>query len=384
MNKGIREEDLLALFRELPKITDNRDFQTLHERVLEGLHRRKTIRRRLWPALAGGFAAIFAIILGISAFDGPYGQKAEPLSMGKDSAEIRENDGSFRDRARKEEEVTIKNSYVPLTSVYADMIGENQLAVTLVVPDREGQNMIPVTVLRDRNGDGDWIRPYTEMMGEIDEEKLGLSDYYPYHGSLRFKDNGGLVLDLEKNHPYGKGSASETNFLKSLESFRYMGVDRIYLYENGEPGIYLSHYGGPIYEYDVSDDPKTGSGYFLYETEGHSYFAPGPDVWEDLGKALNQMKEEIETHHLQPTISNQVDFTLNEETKPLLRVTFHAVEEKLSYETVVQMVEAILLTAKDFGYRQVLFENLGSISEGNFQPEGPMDVPLSPNLVETS
>lgn len=46
------------------------------------------------------------------------------------------------------------------------------------------------------------------------------------------------------------------------------------------------------------------------------------------------------------------------------------------------MIEAILLTAKEFGFKKVQFQNAGNEKIGHFNLRKAIEVPVAPNLID--
>ena len=94
------------------------------------------------------------------------------------------------------------------------------------------------------------------------------------------------------------------------------------------------------------------------------------------------MKEQVESHKLEPSIPRSVEFQIKELENGQLSIRF---SEGFSLKEIPEserMIEAILLTAKEFGFHAVQFENTGVMELGMYRFEKPVEVPIAPNLVE--
>ncbi len=104
----------------------------------------------------------------------------------------------------------------------------------------------------------------------------------------------------------------------------------------------------------------------IYSTNNYTYFTPSPNEYESIEDALLDMKKENQIYNLHPSIPNQFNFTVDVSNTEQLVLIFHNnVHLKENHETI-RMIEAILLTAKEYGFDTVQFKNTNVKNIGPF------------------
>jgi len=90
------------------------------------------------------------------------------------------------------------------------------------------------------------------------------------------------------------------------------------------------------------------------------------------------MKEEDTAFHLTNTIPEEINFRITEDEKELvLEYTGKAILENNEKYSV--MIDAILMTAKSYGFESVRFDNIKIVRIGNYILEQPIKVPEGVN-----
>src|SRR5690606_9307829 len=138
-------------------------------------------------------------------------------------------------------------------------------------------------------------------------------------------------------------------FFKSLDYLKYQNIDKVYLNEGSNRGVDFSH-TGKIYEYKIDD---SRSGYLIYQTKNQVYFTPSPNKFDSIEDALLDMKNKNETYHLEPSIPNQIEFSVANNESNQLKLEFRNDIKLIENNETIRMIEAILLTAKEYGYDTV-------------------------------
>ena len=180
------------------------------------------------------------------------------------------------------------------SAIYKEDLTNDDVAMTIGIPDNEAMNVIPVSVIVKSEPGKNLADLYNTVFQKINEADLGLAEYYPYKGKLLMNDDGNLCLDLENGHHYDAGSTAEITFLKTLHYFKYQQLNEIYLLENSKPGVYLSHTGKKIYEFPLDEWEKTG--FMLYKSKDRAFFTPSPNSHESIADALQEMRLANETY----------------------------------------------------------------------------------------
>jgi len=405
--KNLSDSELIELLHQLPSVDDKRSMSEVYSSVIQKVNQEnqkntKKFKRYVLPAFATAACLVLGII-GLNYFNSTFN--------GFESADDNKNVDRSQDQINAIEPAADKpilglvespdnvqgnngektgdpiNDTLSLkineeewkTPVFEDSLNEGEYAVTLGLPDEQAQVFVPVSVIVKEVEGKNWLEQYNEIQNLINEEELGFSENYPLQANLFLDNQGNVNIDLYKNHSYSYGLTTETFLLKSIEVLRYINVKEIFLLENSVPGAYLSHIGDVNHFYTLNPEPKNA--YFIFETNEKKYLCPSNISVNTINEALMKMKKEVPVDNLLPSIPNNISFTINSSDPSKLIISFD--KGTILKETIENriMIDAILLTAKDFGYQYVLFENINLDSIGPYDFSEAIKVPISPNLI---
>lgn len=388
--KQFTEHELESLLREMPQITDRRSRDEVYRAVLKKTDDHKTVVKRkrfFWPAVASIAAMFLMIILGssllsrednLTSMDQAQLQQ-EKMPAEQTEEEIAPEDDTFivQERMDFEDRSEVDDSR---TAIYADTLQDGQMTITLNMPDRIFQNVIPVSVVVQEEAGKTWLDHFLEISTEIHEEELGFTEYYPLQGTFTSVEDGILTLNLDHDHPYTAGLTSEIIFFRTLDALRYQGISEVRLFVAGKPGLQLHHEDAAMTVYEIA--PYERVGYWLYETEQQVFLTPGPHPYKTISETFAEMKLAIATHELEPSIPKYIDFKVEEESPDTLAIQFAMDTNLLEEQETIYMLEAMLLTAKEFGFKEVRFRNTGQNELFGWDFSQPIAVPVAPNRIQ--
>ncbi|MDE3839444.1 negative regulator of sigma-X activity [Bacillus methanolicus] len=404
MKKSVwTDKELEELLLQLPKISDNRDPRDIYQNIALKTKKRK---RQIWimPSLAAAAAVVLFIILSpnLINWQEPPEQKIslnsatskENMEMvrndntaaiednNKDVSIQEENPVNFEDGSNNQSSEKTLADDVERTAVYKEDLQGKEL-LTYAIPDANGQNIVPVSVLVQKEDNKSWFDQFKETMADLKEEEWGLSEYYPLHADLAYDSlKKVLNIDVPRDHQYGFGSANEIMFKSSLLGSFADGdkVDKITFTTENEKGIVLGN--DEITELVVEKSNSSAHGYlFLYPAKGKKPFiVPTPDEYKTIHEAFVAMRKEFATHQLKPSISEGLQF---EKVVPnnngILSIFLTKSSNVNDLQEMVYSIEAILLTAKNFGFKAVKVENPPVKNIGQFDFSKELQVPVAAN-----
>ena len=390
--KYFTEEDLESLLREMPKISDHRYRDEIYRSVQERMQEEKTeIKRKriFWPAVASLAAMLILIILGSSLLSREdhlthmrqNQESQERIVVTQDNQEMAPGAGS--DTTIVDERLEIFDSLIMeanRTAIYQESLTDEEMTITLNIPDQLFQNVIPVSIIVQKENEKTWLDHYLEISAQIDEEELGLAEYYPLQGTLTLEGDDTLKLNLVAKNPYTVGTTSEVMFFRSLDAFRYQGIREVQLFVDNQPGLNLHHEVEPLTVYSITPYGRTG--FWLYETEQQMFLTPGPSVYKTVTETLIEMKNDIATHELKASIPENIQFKVEEEGPQTLVIRFSDDTILTEEPETMYMIEAILLTAKEFGYNEVRFINIRNTHLFGWDFSKTIKVPVAPNRLQ--
>jgi hypothetical protein len=379
------DHELEQLLQQMPKVKDHRDPRDIYQSLSLKAKKRKA---PVWivPSVASLAAVLLLFILAPQVWQGNF----------QDSATKQESKEVTDDRSNKMELTKInpvddtKNGIsngndisimaAPVeTAIYEEDVMEQQV-ITYAIPDQNAQILVPVSVLVPTKNKS-WLELYQSQAEKLTEVQWGLSDYFPLNATLSMVNEQTLNVDVPEDHVYGNGSASETLFIRILEETmsRNENLQKVTFSTNGNPGIMLGNYGElpELIKPEINKRP-----YFIFNpnSQNSPFIVPG-EVFSDIRTALESMRVGNETYGLKPSIPTEFVFDINEGSPEQLILTFTGKEQLTDESKYVYSIEAILLTAKEFGYKSVKFENSPIPQIGRFNMENEIKVPVAPNKV---
>lgn len=408
MRKSVwTDKELEELLLQLPKISDNRDPRDIYQNIALKTKKRK---RQIWfmPSLAALAAVIIFIILApnlINWQESPEQKISLNSAASKENMEMAGNDRTAATVDKKDDVSAHENNHVKFeadsnnrfssknaqkspaddverTAVYEEDLQGKEL-LTYAIPDTNGQNIVPVSVLVQKEDNKSWFDQYKETMAKLKEKEWGLSDFYPLHANLTYDSlNKVLNVDVPRDHQYGSGSSSEEMFTSSLlDSFAFDDkVEKITFTTEKEKGIVLGN--DEITELDVEKSNSPAHGYlFFYPTRGkRPFIVPTPDKYKSIDEAFAAMRKEIATHQLKPSLPEEWQFKkVVPNNNGILSIFLSKSSNVTDIQEMVYSIEAILLTAKNFGYKAVKVENPPVKNIGPFDLSKELQVPVAAN-----
>lgn len=384
------DKQLEELLRQMPKIQDRRNPRDIYQNL--SIKKRK---RPTWiiPGFAAAAALLLFFLLVPRMFDGTQysldsakqeeSASEEKFSSSEDRSSLMTKE---EDNARKENGISGNEPglRMPLsqTALYDEDV-QNGTAITYWIPDSQVQILVPVTIVVSPNNNKDWLTLFTESMGLLKEEEWGLSDYYPLNAKFEFdQTTNTLIVDVPVDHQYGEGSTSETSFIKILEKNMASNsqVNKILLKTNGNDGIEFGNFG--ILE-EIAVKPNGKHAYFFHSPEGMTttYLVPSTGNYQDIDSALEAMKNDQPKLGLSASLvsSFPVKEVTVQNSKLLINLDQNAKIE--NNQATVSSLEAILLTAKEFGIETITILNAPITNLGPFDLSKEIKVPLAPNHV---
>lgn len=394
----LSEKQIENLLRDLPKVTDKRSPEEIYQ-TLTVKRTRKRLPGWLVPSVAASAALILLLILSPSlsgwqnsasnsekAESGAELAKTEMKEESQDAGDSvpRNNQMKFSDVDDSAGEPNSEIQDGPLeqdqpTAVYSeDINGYNVL--TYAIPEPNAQIAVPITVLVHSKGGETWFELFEQTMKTLQEEKWGLADYFPLNAQLSYiEETEEVHVDVPADHQYGSGSASETAFERILaQSLPYERVKKINFSTEGQKGIELGNTGN-VTELQIKDRKRHA--YYFYYPEGNAnpYIVPAEESYDTVAEALQQMLKDRKELGLKASLPEQFRddlVSLKHDEKVLL---IKLADGSRLPGDFLHSLEAIMLTAKNFGFEAVRLENAAPDSIGPFDLSEDLPLPVGPN-----
>lgn len=397
------DEQLEQMLSQMPKMKDNRKPQEIYQNITLKMNNQK---KRVWmvPTFASVAAALLLFILapsfinnmGSSSSDSaemPREEKSIAMDNNKETAS-NDNSASTIQKAeepKSDEEVGIFSSEEQPVQRYAvHNVGENQVLLTYGV--YLGGVMFPTIVSIVVESDGqDVVEQWQKNIPRLNEfirqnEGWGIDElpesYFADFSEVETKDSAKAVrVDVNNTvHTESFASGQIAEFTQAINSFRYLLKDYQHaeLFQNDQQGIMVGETGITENNIDLEKDTKKAYLYFMNEESGQKLLALTYEEFKTVEQALEAMKNDKTQgdYKLFSTIITEIK-DINEDGSNL---EVHFSEDAVLENTddYILMLDAIMLTAKEFNFAEVTFygniDQIGSVRFGE-----PTPVPLAPN-----
>ncbi|MGE7985624.1 RNA polymerase subunit sigma [Lysinibacillus fusiformis] len=222
------------------------------------------------------------------------------------------------------------------------------------------------------------LRMYEKYAPQIDEEAKGFTEYHPYKGELKEKDDK-LIHVLPKGNDYDVASAAVNEYKGTMED----------TFSDSEyTEVEIQNEDGTPYEFSQEGEPSQAMSltnarhynYYLYQdTNGAEYLSPDfRQTFESVTEALTLMKNKNDDVYTS-VVPENVTYTVTEQAEGVV-VTFDIPLDLTSMEPIraTQLIEAMMLTAASFN-QQLLLDNVVQESWEGFDLKGYLPKPVGPN-----
>ncbi|MCP3738686.1 hypothetical protein [Rossellomorea sp. BNER] len=394
------DHEIEELLKKLPEIKDDRSPNEVYHNMQKKMNKRFTVKPWL-PVIATITAILILALITPSFLDQSYensssgdsamdnsneGQEIYSLDQSSEEKLEREDHSSTQNESSNDatitkEEPNQKMQMLPVTvnksSVYGEDLSQyDSFSYRLITSDA---TTVPVSVLvnKEKNGQG-WLARFESISEEIPEKEWGFEETYPLEGEFSI-NNETLEYTVPKQHQIDRSSTTENNFIKILQySLIGSGFEEVVLKTHDGETPKFSH-SGSIPEVGV-EETMTRNAYYRYElSNNESYYVKGNQSYDTVEAALNAMKD-VPNSIYKSILPSKIAFevnrkgtTVNIAFKPQINLNELELKESMS------LVEGILLTASEFGIKEVTFENIQPPKWENFNFTEPVDVPVSPN-----
>lgn len=401
------EEQLEELLREMPKITDKRNPEYLYQHISNKRKGRK--EKRVW--LLPGFSSLVVILLVVlfnlnivnfedksendlslqsNAIDDQdkvsmkmeQGKGTSPEQAEQTTQTEQTNKTDLSEQTKSTEQFDLMMATeTPKTAVYQEDL-EGRDVITYGMPVKNERNIVPISVIVNKEQSKGWFDQYLEIMPRLTEESWGASEYYPLNGTLSFdREQKAINLDLPIDHQYGVSETEGSRLVTSLiTAFRSRNdVDKITFSTVHQPGV--SFEKKVVKQIDLTSMRVDRKPYFLLyqEKNGQPLFVPANESVETIEDAFTIMQNELPTQGLAPSIPKEFRFDKLSIANGGLTVYISNQTDIPQTAEMNYAIEAILLSAKEFGFSTVEFRHGKTEQVGSFQFNKPIGVPIAAN-----
>ena len=251
---------------------------------------------------------------------------------------------------------------------------------TLAIPTKNNQYYVPLTFIIEKGSIEDSIVALLEETEKIDEASLGLSEFFPIGADLSYKsESETIMIDLSESTYRNVSDKILWNVLQ--ETFKYQQIEQLRYALEGEVGVEFPHIGYLENEM-VNKYSQKATMIYQFNESSPRFFVSSFNSSSTIEEAFEIMKttDNPEDPTVFPTIPTDWGYEIIEDDS-LLHIRFDEETELNDSITHQTALEAILLTARDFGYEKVLFGYDGLSKIGTIDLNRELEVPLAPNVI---
>jgi hypothetical protein len=369
------DECLQHTLQQMPMIKDHRSKEEVYRQLVKA---RKIAWLKAWflPSLASVVAAMIVVALSVPSL--PMKRESEEKAEKPDQRIITLQ---AEHRSSESRPLLSANEHddIPSRIVEKEALNGQDIAV-VGLPDEQSQVIIPLSVPVKKYESVK--RQLETAKTQIDEQTWGVSKRLLNGVTMepsRESKQVWIVRVSKQNPVFFEGLTSETMFLSSIEeTVRWMGGKKIRFFTENKEGMELSH-SGYVRSMKISNKKRA---YYLYQRgPAHPIFlVPSSQRFRTFFEALKQMKKDVDAS-MRSAIPQGVHIERVDVRQDNVVIRFALDSQLDAFPSTYWMVEAILLTAKEFGFRSVTFMG------GNVKRIGPyifgkkIAVPVGPNPI---
>jgi hypothetical protein len=388
------EEQLEQLFQQLPPIKDKQTAEDIYQSIQQKQQVMKKSRKWITPAIAAVAALILFVIISqylLSDFTTTEESAMDLASSSENSSQLKNesvNENKMAESKKAQESTieqhTLENKMFNRDEQETFVTSSNKAEVTITVgfTDSQAQNILPISL--EVNEKQEILEQIEDVNPDLYSEELGPITFEL--SNTDFVDTGNpeeIVIDY-KGIPKLQSSANDILYQNAIiETLRWLDYKKAKLYTNNHEGIEFGQTGS---KKDLEVKKESKKAYFLYQfdEQTHKLLVPSPNSYNSIDSAINAMKRGIEERNLKPTVMKNNSPIRIKESEEQLIIEFDNRTGFEDSEPTIIMLESILLTAKEFGYKTVKFNGMNIDKIGVMDVTKPIEVPFSPNPIYTN
>ncbi|WP_027408634.1 hypothetical protein [Anoxybacteroides tepidamans] len=365
------EDEIQSVLKQMPMVNDRRSKEEIY-RQMKRREKQEGRKTRIVPAFVSVAAACLLIIIGASI----YSSSLAPVKKSKENRmEMAKSMDIAKSTPQQKQSLMMKAEN---ESAVSSRIVQKGKVIVFGLPDKSLQVVIPVSIAVSKQ-EGSREQQIETAKTQLPEQ-WGLDTHWfdHIHISPSSTHPSGWIVRIGRAHPvFSGGAASEAMLLASVEeTVRSLGGTSIQFFTGGRKGVKLSHIG----HLEALKVSRKKRAYYFYQLDdAHPPFlVPSKETFATIEAAFKSMQN-VKSDILRPSISKRVRIAAVQKHDGQLAVKFAANSAFDGSSDSQWMLEAILLAAKEFGFRSVMFTG------GNVKQIGPysfgktIPVPIAPN-----
>ncbi|KGX83614.1 GerMN domain-containing protein [Pontibacillus marinus] len=273
-------------------------------------------------------------------------------SEGDESNSTESSEGNITSEENKKQEI---GGHSKLEQSYVFPKRPHDKFATIALMGTNSDVVIPITIIAPPNW-GSVNEVYNSIARSVKADEWGIQEYAFKDVTFNLKKDQNLVeANFPKSYSLPQEEIKEQNLLYALkEMFRPHGIQKIQLQRDGNAGVNFPNMG---VKKEIQIEALSGRAYMLYQNGENrpGFLAPVSIKDQTIANALNHMKKGLPAKNVKPVIPQNATFKSIKGQGETLQITL--TNDSSFGDKPLAMIEAILLTAKSYGYKEVKFNN---------------------------
>ncbi|WP_042223561.1 hypothetical protein [Oceanobacillus manasiensis] len=381
-SKEQKYRDISEQLSQMPPVSDPRAKEDVKQQILsqfnqEERKRDKKSNRNRWVPLLSTLLATAILIFVSFLFYNNYNIPQNDVAESGDSMRYASEEEAAIEESAEQESTTQSDETMEAnnTGMFVQQKTDQSTVVHGATSDPQLQYVIPISFIVPEQNDKEIY--YNELESYITEHVLTTSTYLFKGVTFEInEENNEVILDLPKGFNVSEGSTVPNMFEDQLSAmFTPYGIQKAVFKNPG--GVDLGQFG-KITELPLT---KTKTAYKLYSNDQDNLLVELPlKEYTTIEEAFMEMQNGDEDFDVFSTIPKDLDFSVAEHDTQL-EITINNDVTNTNVRTSTIMVEAILMTAKSYGYELVKFHTNSGDELGYYDVSEVLQVPESVNPI---
>lgn len=373
MKTNHKDEQLIDTLKQLSQIEDQTDKDELFQRISTQMNNKKQRNHyKFWPIFSTVVVTLFILVMIPILLNLDMPETSDNDSTGDAVEESSQYDVAMNvEQSDVERNIEVHDSQIE--SYVVQSIDEDSTIIYGAVTDKQLQTVIPLSIIIPK--EVDLNTHYNQLDQYLDETGWGVNEYVlnnvQFDLDLASEE---VNIQIPEDFSLGEGSSNPSMFEKTLSlMFTPYHIEKVVFNDKIDLGSI-----GYVSELSLLKPEKQNYKVFQADEHRRKFLVPMKSEDYTIEEAFEDMKEGEEAFHIYATIPDDVEISLEMSDRELI-ISLNDDDIFNDEQKATIMIEAILMTAKSFGYEFVTFSDVSVDQVGPYQLSESIPVPEAIN-----
>lgn len=382
------EKQIKESLKQMPKVKDNMNKDLLYQRISSELNEERRPKKNKKLVLIPIFSTVMVLLLLVliipstmnntmfqSSSENSNADKAMDSSsnesMDAESSELKKQEDSASSSAESDTGILMMDTDIKSHVIHST---GNKTIIYGALADRQAQYIIPLSLVVPKTDNAG--KYYKQFSTYLNEMNWGLSDYNFSGAEFQLDKQSGQV-HVKLPEDFSVTSGTQANMFQGILTtmFTPYQINKAVFSQQVKLGP-----TGKVKELSLKSSRVIYKRYQLSEDKRNFLVQIPVDGQRDIKTALTEMRKAEESYNVYQSIPDYIDFSVETDDEQL-KLNFTDKNMVLNNQETITMIEAILMTAKSYGYQEVLFTNYANENIGPYNLSEPIKVPDGVNPI---